>query len=102
MCTKTASPSILLSFIGGNSALDRVRQVLEDVLGMVQLGTGEVRGVAADIGEGQAAGLGLPYGRMPRAGHSHATSLLPRFHGPLRRTLVSRSRTTRPRATLQR
>jgi hypothetical protein len=65
---------------GRRGAHDRVGQVLEDVLGMVELGSCEVRRVAADVGEGKAARLGLPNRRTSRAGRArHPLSLLPQM-----------------------
>ena len=65
---------------GRQGAHDRVGQVLEDVLGVVELGSCEVRRVAADVGEGKAARLGLPNRRMSRAGRvRHPLSVLPQM-----------------------
>lgn len=61
---------------------DRVGQVLEDVLRVVELGPREVRRVAADIGQREAARLGLPDRRMPRDGRRHPSSVLPHFQHP--------------------
>src|SRR5688500_4474613 len=59
-------------------------QVLENVLGMIELGTREVRRVAADVGDGEAARLSPSNPRVSRAGRAHPTSVLARGRSYIR------------------
>ena len=62
-----ASPSSFASRkVGRSERHDRVHEVGQDVLGVVELDAGEIARVAGDVGDHEAGGLGRLRGRASR------------------------------------